>query len=444
MKKSPPIIIILFLLLSAFTLVEANVDREVEWKKVDNQEKKEIHYCFDDKDETSTFKNYDKDGKWKGWIEEAVREWNNANTGWKFIKVEQNDPKCQVTIELDPELMYLEYKQTTGIHELYGKCGEVTWSDRDPTTKRFGKATVKFLPYLNKFYCKTHGEWETHQTHLGTEGADKIDPRSIAKHELGHLLRINHPPLKDGNRVERYRKEDVMWWNTEEMKGEHPRRLSAHDIEEAKESIKNENRGVAMIDKSITKEGGVLVYLDPEVYPGEIKCIIEVPPEVVKESTTLRLSILDSCILPPRRTPGELEIFSAIEVEVIDGETPNTMIISIYYGDLPVGPEYPTGIYIDFPAIVEDRIRPFEYVEMGWNEISEYILDTDKNMVKFIVRHASIFGLGGSLRPVMTIKPPVGGFIIPAQRGSPYKATQILAFGMAVLGLSLAIMEKGR
>ncbi len=421
----------------------------MEWKKVGGQEKKEIHYCFDN----FTFGEYDKQGKWKGWIEEAVKEWNDANTGWKFTKVEENDPKCQVKIELNPELMYLKYDETTRTHKLHGKPGTVTFLDRDPVTKRLGKAKIELLPYRNEFYCSDHGEWEEHTTFLGTEGADKIDPRSIAKHELGHLLRIDHPPLRNGERVRKYMNEDVMWYNSGDMKGQHPRSLSAHDIEEAKESIKDENRGVAMQTGNITNAGGSLVYEDPESYPGGVKCIVDVPPGAVEGWTLLGLSILDGCIPPPRTVPVEIEIFSAIEVQVIEGETPNILNISIYYGDLPIGPEHPIGIYMDFPAIVEDGIRPFERVELGWIEISEYILGTSENMVQFAIDHieamdstgkgARIFGLGGPLRPVMTIpEPPVGGLLIPTQKGGLGQPTHYIALGLALLALGLSMLKR--
>lgn len=63
---------------------------------------------------------------------------------------------------------------------------------------------------------------------MGNNRRDTIDPRTVLKHELGHLLRLKHPTNM------KYKTTDVMWFNAKDMMGEHPRKLSNHDIQQAK------------------------------------------------------------------------------------------------------------------------------------------------------------------------------------------------------------------
>jgi len=62
-------------------------------------------------------------------------------------------------------------------------------------------------------------------------------------------------------------------------------------------------------------------------------------------------------VVPSADVPlGFSEIFAGVEVE---GPTPSNMTLRIYYGDLPIGPEFPVCKYVDFYPIDEESIKPF-------------------------------------------------------------------------------------
>ena len=404
LKSGFRVCFILFLVvLLVFTpLGLADVDKGVEWKKVDGKEKTTIYYCLD----KFTFQIYDKNGEWAGWIEEAVKEWNDANTGWKFVKVDQNDPKCQVTIEFDPELGKCWVDEETRKHVYRIPLARVIWKDRDETTKRYGKATLVIDPNITEVFCITHRQWEkdpNKPNKWGTTGKDTIDPRTVLKHELGHLLRLKHPTNM------KYKTTDVMWFNAKDMMGEHPRKLSNHDIQQAKDSIKPENRGVSKKKLEVpSEEGAYFSWEDPTVQPLGVKTELIILPEWVTQQANLTLTIMYDVVPSADMVPlGFGEIFAGVEVEV-EGPTPSNMTLRIYFGDLPIGPEFPVCKYVDFYPIDEESIKPFIYISnmefSGWVELNNYYVNTTHNFVEFNISQPGIYGVSGKI--ILTEPPP--------------------------------------
>jgi hypothetical protein len=147
------------------------------------------------------------DAKLKDIMDDAVANWNGAkaDTGWEF-EVVASDP-ADVVVESDPGL------DTAG--------GAVTEFGVDPKTGRLsGTAKVKFDPTPPGY------GWDE----AGKNKDDTKNPVSCAKHELSHLLRLDH---QGGIRSVSKKLKDPQGKNT---KGDDVTTVSQDDKDEAKKS----------------------------------------------------------------------------------------------------------------------------------------------------------------------------------------------------------------
>ncbi|MCK4928133.1 MAG: hypothetical protein KAR76_00210, partial [Methanosarcinales archaeon] len=86
---------VMLTLLAALALVipvSAHFDDSWDWHNVTDangtsQYKTTVHYCFD----------ASVNDTWKGWINSAIQNWNDAGTGWTMAE----GPPCQVTIKVE-------------------------------------------------------------------------------------------------------------------------------------------------------------------------------------------------------------------------------------------------------------------------------------------------------------------------------------------------------
>jgi hypothetical protein len=163
----------------------ANVNDTWEWK----DSKRNLTVSFD----------ASVTAEWKPWITEAIKNWNDANTGWTLTEASSGG---DVTIKLG------EWDSSEGSGNGPAKT---TWNDKVKgiTTGR----TISFdkTPEVAK------GGWSR-------TGNDAYDPAHVAKHELGHCLRLTHSS-----------------GSTDQMNvyppGHHDTTVSAEDKQEAKDSV---------------------------------------------------------------------------------------------------------------------------------------------------------------------------------------------------------------
>jgi hypothetical protein len=142
---------------------------------------------------------------WKPWIRDAIKNWNDANTGWTLTEVSSGG---DIKIELG------EWDSSEGSDK---GPAQTTWDDKvnGITTSR----TISF----DKTPEKAKGGWST-------SGSDAYDPVHVGKHELGHCLRLSHSSGAT----------DQM--NVYEP-GHHDHTVSAEDKQEAKDSVTKPLRG---------------------------------------------------------------------------------------------------------------------------------------------------------------------------------------------------------
>jgi len=349
-------------------VAQAELNHGWEWELVGGHEKTEITYAYD----------ASANSTWQEWVEEAVKEWSDAATGWTFKKV------------ADPATAQVVIKVANTGNATRDPWAATDWT-KDPITGRTTKRTITFDEDPSKWDDGTpsgDNKW-------GVAGADTMDPRSVAKHELGHTLRLKD--VKDPTQ-----QDAIMWYGGSHLIGRHPYQLAQNDTDEAKDSVKPENRGIATVKSIITPlEGGELYYYDPTVVPTEIKANIHVPPGAVTEPTTLTMTVLYDAVPAPDQTPeGYSIIVAGIQIDAT-GPVPTTMSVSIYYGDLPIGPEFvPASLprkLIDLPIIDENSMKAFQFITetSSWQEISMSYLYTSQNEILFSTSQLGFYGITG-------------------------------------------------
>lgn len=135
-------------------------------------------------------------GQWKQWTQEAMDNWNNANTGWTLTMTDQIEG-ADVTVHTAP------IPARADGATVLGRCQ----SDFDSTTGEVIGVTITANSGIN---------W-------GTSGENTVDPVKMLKHELGHTMRLTHSEL--GNIMEEAIGE-----------GDHDRAPNNDDVDEAKQA----------------------------------------------------------------------------------------------------------------------------------------------------------------------------------------------------------------
>ncbi len=344
---------LIFLVITCLTQwpVSASVNKKWDWHNVTiggtSKHKRTIHWCWD---ESVTDEQKEK---WRSWILQAAGNWNKAGVGWTIVYTD--DPaKCQVIIEFG-NITTPAHVGVVDMPEGWIKKVRMTF-DTDLTTNPAGSSA---------------SGW-------GTSGNDTYDPIVVAKHEFGHLLRLNHD----------YGSDDKM---NVKGPGYHNHTLSSEDKKEAWSSYGSTGRR------------GTNVFRPFGYFMSDNNDTVEIPVGALPESAEIRFSnIINWDILNRASVPegyGYIAVAVQIESEVRTFARPIT--ISMAYTDEEVG-----GGFVEcyssvfYPPLVESELKAFvfNYSTFSWDLIPESRVNPDTNTVTFRTDKVGIFGISGPER----------------------------------------------
>lgn len=305
--------------------------------------------------------------QWKDWVREAMANWNNAGSGWRFVEV-LTFP-CQVVIQLR------DFDDALG-----GKSHDGVWP-----SGRIRRVNVTFDSNLSDIQAGL--TW-------GRSGANTLDPVVIAKHELSHVLRLQHHPnwQRDNGNIS-----DPIGV------GNHNTNLSEEDKMEANESFRTT---VAGSPKNVGPEGGDNSF-------GRTRFVI--PKGALSEKKLISIlpySLYDVIRLGPK----ERIVFGAVVVaineeassfrDVVDPTVvlEKPMTVTVKYSEEELG-EQVVGHSLDLkvPTVDEAGLKAYIYTPAGWKNIGG-VINTAENIITFETMNFGIYGIGG---PEITPTEPV-------------------------------------
>lgn len=327
--------------------ISAGIDDSWDWK--DQKRTLKIFYDFDE----ANAKLGDK--KLKDIMDEAIANWNavKAETGWEFVTGGTSGDH-DVRIRTAPVPTRVNGAGTTGFPKAGAKSREVT------------RLTITFDP--------------DYQPGWGVNDDTKKNPIGTAKHELTHVMRLDHQgnirsvsgKLKDGQG-------DV-------TKGDDTTTVTQDDKDEAKKA------STAPIKTAAAPGGpGNAATLAVFAYASETPVPIVTPNATLSIPSTAFLSAVDVTLsrtslysMPdPFAVPADVDLMIKgvhIDVTGLGGPpqlTSQLFALTIPYEDGVEGP----GFLIDladpeYTAIIESSLRPFLYVPdlQSWARLDPLLL----------------------------------------------------------------------
>lgn len=307
--------------------------------------------------------------KWSGWIEEAIQNWNNVSsqTGWSFHECQQGE-KTQVEFELSDD------------------------------NRANGGAEVKPVPFpdpIDKLTIHIDKNLSDETWPGGVKvdgwsktGNDTLDPVLVLKHELSHIIRLDHSGGIDTGNLE----DPIGPGNHNNPPNREP---SSDDIKEAKNASKDK-KGWGK-KKNIGFNGGEFFHMGNGLIVSRGSLVENVTIEL---SPITRTHIPDPTKLDTGSTSNSRGIISAVKIsnktKNIQFSPPATVSISYTEDDISGG--YILGMRHSkiFPAIREQSLRAYRYNKTKGIWTSKlFEINQDTNNISFQTNKLGIFGVGG-------------------------------------------------
>lgn len=355
MKAKYYLILIMALTITAYPAM-AHFDNSWDWHNVTvngtSQYKTTVHYCFD----------ASVNDTWKGWIGTAIKNWNDAGTGWTFAE----GPPCQLTIKVEDITIQSGGAYVSG----YGS------TDADG---RISNLTMVFDSNV------TDQLWGgTPPDGWGTSGNNSLDPVVVAGHELGHAIRMRH----SGAGVDTGDLEDPV------TPGNHNGNASASDKSEAHNGTVtrggrvrhgnfNESGGDIRFDKTAINFREGSLYMPVDIFIRPLSHMSTPNPVNIAAGTDAIIVAAHIRSDPPLEG---LEVPAAFTISY----DADDLAGAYFVGDMQITPLGPVD---------ESSIKAFFYDQQTeqWETIVDAVLDADAKTVTFDATHLGFFGLGASV-----------------------------------------------
>lgn len=388
MKKT--ISLFLLVLIALPNVVGAKVKPEFEWHLVNEQPKRTLHVCF----------HRSLNEQWQGWAKSAIDEWNKhkEETGWSFEIVPFTRDRCQVFIVLR------DINEKTNAGARFDPLDTLEGQDEEDD----GRANAAIITIDSNLELTK--EWITEEedvedgAHDGwsTDRDDGTrDPIDTIMHELSHALRLDHHDDYDPGAPD----EDI---SDPKQPGEHYHELSEKDIAQAKDS--------STAEFNVSKEDvGATGARNLELG----KATLDVPQyafgyeyrdyEVVYQEAT---DIMPDPLAVPE---GFSHVFYSFGF-FSDGQVQNDITIRLPYEEamlesVPSPLEtaegfYPPGLVEGSISVVRFEKRPWDLTPVeispnpsSWELVDGAALDTEENVVEFVIDEAGYYGLVAQVDP---------------------------------------------
>lgn len=346
---------------AAATIALAGIDDSYDWK--DQKRKLKVFYDFDEANATLG------DKKMKEIMDEALKNWNDvkAETGWEFEAGGDKD-NHDVRIKLGKVPTRVNGAGTTGFPKAGDKNREVT------------KMAITFDPDYNPGW--------------GVNDDTKKNPIGTAKHELSHVMRLDH---QGGIRSETGKMKDGQG---DMVKGDDGTTISQDDKDEAKKS------STAPIKTAFAPGApGTDVNLAVFGFPAELPfsvitsdMALTIPGSAFLNDVDITLSRTSLYSMPePFATPDGIDrIMKGVHIDVRGLFNPPVLTdelftLTIPYEDGAEGNGFLIDIAdIEYGPIIENSLQPFMYnpLTQSWESIDvfalggSYFLDTTNDFLQ--------------------------------------------------------------
>ena len=330
--------------------------------------------------------------QWKDLLDEAIANWENANTGWTFEVVDEIEGS-------DITFHTASIPPNTNGRKVAGR----TVFDYDSSTgETIGcSVTMNTDPSIS---------W-------GTSGDNKLDPVKVIKHELGHTLGLDHDEL--GNLMD-----------TPVYYGDHECEPNNADIQQAKDSAAFDKKDLTAGEKEqdsviLDAAGKASLVLDKEDFPylpGDAQypvilryfsCPIIPEPLSVPQG-------FDRIVASAGIFPLDATFFSEAELTIVLDE-------DVINGFKSVG-EYE---YYAFAPVDMEKAEVFRLYDTGEAQIWEtvdlaWVYDAVQNEVSIIVPGGGIYGIAAPVKESAPVQYAIPFVDMIVQPGQPDLAPMVL------------------
>lgn len=404
MGKIKVLLYSLFFTLSFYVVTSASafVNTGWDWHLVNGEPKRTIHYCVGVATKVvESGRGVDVQSfttglpeEWQGWMDQAVENLNDSNTGWKLEPVAATFPPCQVILTL------------ADISESIHGGGVTTPVDTNGDGKAdIARVTID-ISLEDTVSDLPEGQDGENPDGWNSEGSGTMDPVAVLMHELMHTLRLDHhPDSKHSDSSD----SDI---SDPRKVGDHSTTLSEEDLNELREaSGTQEEIGQVQIEELPYEwsYGGVNVFVaketfdlalydwgvwfDINIYDG-----VAIPDPLAVPSDYSHVigsgTIYWRTSMPPLK-PVKISI-SYSDEELMGGD-------NLYFGDLHNF--VPPALDEESLVIMHYVQRPFgveSEIVNHWEKVEGSVVDTDAKTVTFESMETGIYAISGMERVVVS------------------------------------------